>query len=227
LFFVVSRGLGQSGVIEFYRLETASTPAGRKDRRLQIKETHMRIVPKETFRLVAGVLAVFILPLLSPLPVLAASRTEENPEVTRLLAEARDEAAALSKDADEMEALTRSDVNWQSHAAMLENIKDHINSLAQTIEKLNAMRDSASDWQRQAIDRSIPLMRDLAANTTAAINHLNENKLRPTSGNYTEYLKENAETAHQLSDMISGFVRYGETREKLDKLEQRLEVASR
>lgn len=187
----------------------------------------MRIVPKETFRLVAGVLAVFMLPLFSPLPVLAASRTEENPEVTRLLAEARDEAAALSKDADEMEALTRSDVSWQSHAAMLENVKDHINHLGRTIEKLNAMRDSASDWQRQAIDRSIPLMRDLAANTTAAINHLNENKLRPTSGNYTEYLKENAETSHELSDMISGFVRYGETREKLDKLEQRLEVASR
>ena len=187
----------------------------------------MRIVPKETFRLVAGVLAVFMLPLFSPLPVRAASRTEENPEVTRLLAEARDEAAALSKDADEMEALTRSDVSWQSHAAMLETIKDHINSLGRTIDKLNAMRDSASDWQRQAIDRSIPLMRDLAANTTAAINHLNENKLRPTSGNYTEYLRENAETAHQLSDMISGFVRYGETREKLDKLEQRLEVASR
>ncbi|MFY9791447.1 MAG: hypothetical protein WA474_15640 [Candidatus Sulfotelmatobacter sp.] len=203
------------------------TRAGRKVRRLQIKETHMRIVPKETFRLVAGVLAVFMLPLFSPLPVLAASRTEENPEVTRLLAEARDEAAALSKDADEMEALTRSDVSWQSHAAMLENIKDHINSLGRTVDKLNAMRDSASDWQRQAIDRSIPLMKDLAANTTAAINHLNENKLRPTSGNYTEYLRENAETAHELSDMISGFVRYGETREKLDKLEQRLEVASR
>jgi len=100
----------------------------------------MRIVPEETFRLVAGVLAVFMLPLFSPLPVPAASRTEENPEVTRLLAEARDEAAALSKDADEMEALTRSDVSWQSHAAMLENIKDHINSLARTIDKLNAMR---------------------------------------------------------------------------------------
>jgi len=187
----------------------------------------MRIVPKKTFRLVAGVLAAFMLPLFSPLPVPAASRTEENPEVTRLLAEARDEAAALSKDADEMEALTRSDVSWQSHAAMLDNVRDHINSLGRTIEKLNAMRDSASDWQRQAIDRSIPLMRDLAANTTAAINHLNENKLRPTSGNYTEYLRENAETAHQLSDMISGFVRYGEAREKLDKLEQGLEVASR
>lgn len=187
----------------------------------------MRIMPKTMLRLVVGVLATFVLFLLSPLALLAASRNEENPEVTRLLAEARDEAATLSKDADEMEAMTRSDVSWESHAYMLNNIKDHINNLARTIEKLNAMRDSASDWQKQAIDRSIPLMKDLAANTTAAINHLNENKLRPTSGNYTEYLKENAETAHELSDMISSFVRYGDTRARLDKLEQKLEIASR
>ena len=92
---------------------------------------------------------------------------------------------------------------------MLNNIKDHINNLARTIEKLDAVRDSASDWQKQAIDRSIPLMKDLAANTTAAINHLNENKTRPTSSNYTEYLKENAETAHELSDMISVLRRCG------------------
>jgi hypothetical protein len=118
-------------------------------------------------------------------------------------------------------------MSWQSHAEMLNTIKEHINNLARTIEKLNSMRDSASEWQQQAIDRAIPLMRDLAANTTGAINHLNENKRRPTSGSYTEYLKENTETAHQLSDMISSFVRYGEPRAKLDKLEHRLEIASR
>jgi hypothetical protein len=73
----------------------------------------------------------------------------------------------------------------------------------------------------------MPLLKELAANTTAAINHLNENRIRPTTGNYPEYLKENAETARQLSDMISSYVRYGETREKLEKLEHRLEVASK
>jgi hypothetical protein len=185
----------------------------------------MLIMPKETRRLLAGILATFML-LLSSLAIRAAAR-DENPEVTRLLAESREEAAVLSKDADEMESLTRSDVSWQSHAAMLDRMKDHINNLGRTIGKLNSLRDSASEWQQQAIDRSIPLMQDLAANTTAAINHLNENKLRPTSGSYTEYLKENTETAHELSDMISSFVRYGETREKLDKLEHRLEIASR
>ena len=73
----------------------------------------------------------------------------------------------------------------------------------------------------------LPELKELAKNTTAAIQHLNENKVRPTTGNYTEYLKQNAETAHQLSSMISSFVKYGQTRAKLERLEQRLEVASK
>src|SRR4030088_3078291 len=186
----------------------------------------MQIVATGSLRLVAGVLVTLL--VFSPLATLATSQNnEENTVVTRLLADARDKAAVLSRDADEMEALTRSDVSWQTHAVMLTTIKEHVNDLARTIEKHNTSRSSASPWQQQAIDRVMPLMKDLAANTTAAINHLNENKLRPTTGSYPEYLKENAETAHELSDMISSFVRYGDTRARLEKLEQRLEVGSR
>ena len=187
----------------------------------------MRTIPNGTLGLAAAVFATFLLLLFSSRAMSAASTNEENPEVSRLLTEARNEAAVLAKDADEMEALTRSDVSWQTHAAKLETIKDHINNLGKTMAKLNEKRDSASDWQKQAIDRAMPLMKDLAANTTAAINHLNENQLRPTTGSYPEYLKENAETAEELSSMISNFVRYGETRARLEKLERGLEVARR
>jgi hypothetical protein len=160
-------------------------------------------------------------------PPTAHAQNTENPEVTRLLADARDKAAALSRDADEMESLIRSDASWETHAAMLDEVRGHVNALGRAAQKLEESRSSASAWQQQAIDRMMPLLKELAANTTAAINHLNENRIRPTTGNYPEYLKENAETARQLSDMISSYVRYGETREKLEKLEHRLEVASK
>ena len=73
----------------------------------------------------------------------------------------------------------------------------------------------------------MPLMKELASNTTAAINHLKEQPTRPTTGEYAEYLKQNSETARQLSDMISSCVKYGQTRAKLEKLEQKLEIGSR
>jgi hypothetical protein len=168
-----------------------------------------------------GLTAIFLL-----FPAALIAQSSENPEVTRLLAETRDKAAVLSRDADEMEALTRSNASWQTHAEMLETIKQHVNDLRLT-ERLTTERGSAAPWQQQAIDRMLPILRELASNTTAAINHLNENKIRPTTASYTEYLKQNAEAAHQLSEMVSSFLQYGEARAKLERLEQKLEVASR
>jgi hypothetical protein len=184
----------------------------------------MTISSKRMQRLVASIL---LAPMVFLFSVLAVAVTEENPEVTQLLQDAKEKAAVLSRDADEMEALTRSDVSWETHASMLDTMKEDVNDLAHDVEKLTAARDKASPWQQQAIDRMLPLMRELAANTTAAINHLKERPTRPTSGSYAEYLRQNSETARQLSDMIRSFVDYGDTRAKLDKLEQKLEIAKK
>ena len=183
----------------------------------------MRILSKGMYRLITGVLVTSMLLLLS---ALATAVQEENAEVSRLLQDAREKAAVLSRDADEMEALTRSAVSWESHAAMLDTMKDDINDLAKSVEKLEAMRDSASPWQKQAIDRMIPLMKELASNTTAAINHLRDLQTRPVTPEYANYLRQNSETAKELSDLISSFVTYDETRAKLDKLEHKLEVGN-
>jgi hypothetical protein len=176
---------------------------------------------KRYWYITAVVMVSMLLIFLPP----AATLTDENPEVQRLLEQARDKAAELAKDADDMEALTRTDASWQSHATMLEDVKEHVNELGRIAEKLNTMRSSASPWQQQAIDRMIPLLKELASNTTAEINHLNENQIRPVSGNYPEYLKENSDTAHQLASTISTFVQYGQSRARLEKLEQKLEIA--
>jgi hypothetical protein len=161
------------------------------------------------------------------LATICLAQTQENAEVAKLLSQARDQAAVLSRDADEMESLTRSQTSWETHADVLNRVKDNVNTLAGITEKLQQSRNSASPWQQQAIDRMLPLLRDLASNTTAAINHLNQNKSRPTTADYTEYLKANDETAHELADTISNFVQYGQTRAKMQKLEQRLEIATR
>jgi hypothetical protein len=167
-------------------------------------------------------LMLLIIATLSP-----AAAKPENTEVAQLLVQAKQHAAELATDADELESLTRSNVTWQSHAEKLEQVKEHVNAMGQLVPKLLASRDSASPWQQQAIDRMVPLLKELASNTSAAIEHLKQHPERPTSGAYPEYLKENAETAHQLSDMISSFWRYGQTRAKLENLKQKLEIASK
>jgi hypothetical protein len=185
----------------------------------------MRISNQRTSEVTTAVLVMLMLLISATLSPAAAK--PENTEVAQMLLEAKQHAAELATDADELESLTRSNVSWQSHADKLEQIKEHVNAMGQLVPKLVASRDSASPWQQQAIDRMIPLLKELAANTSAAIEHLKQHPERPTSGAYTEYLKENTETAHQLSDMISSFWRYGQTRAKLENLEQKLEIASK
>jgi uncharacterized membrane protein YgaE (UPF0421/DUF939 family) len=119
---------------------------------------------------------------------------QENPEITKLLSDAREKAA--------------------------------VNDMGKVVEKLEASRNSASQWQQQAIDRMVPLLKELASNTTAAINHLNEERNRPTSGEYADYLRQNSQTARELSDLVSSVVQYRDTRAKLEKLEQKLEIGT-
>jgi hypothetical protein len=53
---------------------------------------------------------------------------EESDQLAQLLGEARTEAGELAKDADETESLIRSDVSWQTHAVMLDSVKEHVNN---------------------------------------------------------------------------------------------------
>lgn len=182
----------------------------------------MRTPRKALSRFGTGVLLISALLLFS---AIAPAQSEENSAVSHLLADAKEKAAILSQDSDRMEGLTHSDVSWQSHAEMLETVKQHTNDLARVVEKLNTARDSATSWQQQAIDRIMPLMKELASNTTAAISQLNKSRTRPTSSSYTEYLQANSDTAHDLANMISSFVQYGQAKAKFEKLGQKLELA--
>ena len=148
---------------------------------------------------------------------------EDNPQLTQLIADADDEAIELANDADDTQGLIRSDENWVNHALMLAKVKAHVDNLALIIGKLSDMaQKSGSDLQKQAIDQMLPLVKELSANTTAAINYLNQNKSRPTSPTYTQYLRKNAETAHQLSSMISSLVDYENSMKEVERLRSNL-----
>ena len=157
----------------------------------------------------------------------AARLPEDNQQITQLLEDIEAQAADLQRDSDELESFTHSQVSWESHATELESMKEHINKIGQTIQKLQSMRGSASPWQQEAIDRLIPVAQKLASNTTAAIERLNRNRTHLQDPQYQEYLKSNADAARQLTSMVRDFVEYGKTRNALERLEKRLEVASK
>jgi hypothetical protein len=170
------------------------------------------------------VVALFGSTTLLPPNLWAVARNPPNAEVAAQLDAANAEAAELARDADEMTSLLHNDVSWETHATMLNQIADRVNNLGKIAAKLQAEREEASPWQQQAIDRMVPMLKEIAANTTAAIEHLNQNHERPTTPDYVEYLQQNADTSHELADMISAVNQYGRERTKLERLQDKIEA---
>jgi hypothetical protein len=181
----------------------------------------MRIASMSKRQLVVGTLVAL---LSFSLPTRVFALREESDQLAQLLGEARAEAAELAKDADKTESLIRTDVSWQTHADMLNQVKDHVNNMARITDKLTAARSSGSELQEQAVDRILPLLRELATNTTNAINYLNQNKSRPLADPYKQYLKDNADTAHQLASTVSSLFEYEKTMAKMGDLKNKLEL---
>jgi hypothetical protein len=154
-----------------------------------------------------------------------AVRNAENSDVQDLLYQAREEAVGLDIDAGQMEALVRSEVDWVDHANQLSLVADHVNRLARIIDKLQSEREKGSPWQQDAIDRITPLLREVSSNTTAAIQYLNRNKAVRPVGNYPTWLRENAESAHELAQLVSDTIKYGQTKSRLEKLAGELNVS--
>jgi len=174
-------------------------------------------------------LAFLLVAFVSMWPALrAADNPSDSKEVSDLLSEAKTEALQLKDDASTMESFTLSNMNWQSHSAKAQEIKEHVNNLGKTVAKLNQARGSASSWQQTAIDRVNPILRELAANVQATIEHLNKDRTHPLqTTEHKDYLKANAELSTRIATLVSDFVDYGETKAKFEQLSQRLEVSDR
>ncbi|MGA8529134.1 MAG: hypothetical protein WB622_05420, partial [Acidobacteriaceae bacterium] len=123
---------------------------------------------------------------------------------------------------DQMQILILTDSNWLTHDLMLHKIQGHVDDMALIVRKLNETQKSGSAVQQQAAEQMLPLIRELSENTTAAIQYLNQNKNQPPSDIYRRYLQKNAETARELSSMVSSLVDYEQSMEDMAELRRKL-----
>jgi N-acyl-D-aspartate/D-glutamate deacylase len=154
----------------------------------------------------------------------ALARTQDSDQINRLLADAKTQAYELSVDAFRMETFTRSPSHWQNHLVVVEHMKEHVNAAGKTLAKLEEVRGTASPWQAIAIDRIKPVLKEIAANTTAVINYLNKHPKRLHTAEYKDYLEANADYSSKLAELVANFVDYGNAKDRLDRLTAKLEL---
>jgi hypothetical protein len=153
-----------------------------------------------------------------------AAEAGNSPKITALLAEAKAEAVELKDDSTDMESFTRSSLSWESYAHKVEMIKGHVNKTGKLLAKLQAEESNGSAWQQTAIRRIEPLLKELAANTEKTINYLNENKTKIHFTDFKDYVQMNCELATDLEELVRDFVNYGEAKQKLERLAEKLEI---
>jgi hypothetical protein len=161
--------------------------------------------------------------LLIPSTIKAAD-VPDSDRVSQLLAEAKTQAHRISEDASTLETYTRSGRSWESHAAAVVEMREHINLAGKTLVRLDQSRDNASPWQVIAIDRINPLLREIATNTSNAIDYLNKKPSQLNSNEYKDYIATMAQVSSKLAGLITDFVDYGHTKDRLERLSAKLEL---
>lgn len=144
-------------------------------------------------------------------------------DLPTLFQQARTVAAQLNRDAVTMESYTRMNLTWQSHAAQVNLMRDHVNRAGSILSDMQAARAGAKPWHQEAIDRITPVLKELASNTESIINQLNENSKRLRFPAYQQYLRSNMELARELSTAVSNIVDYDNTRTRMAELSEKLE----
>ena len=170
--------------------------------------------------LVAGCFSI------SPAANAGDTSSESSEEVSQLLSQVKTEAIALERDAEDLAAWTRTNqLSSQSHADKLNAIRDHVNQAGQLLAELNEAREGALPWQHQAIDRIYPLLKELADNTQATINHFNDNRAHIKFSVYGDYANAGYDLAKELAALISDYVDYGDREAEFHRLQEKLQPA--
>lgn len=145
--------------------------------------------------------------------------TAAQTEATRLLKQVASRANAAVQHAETLQSFQLANqVSVQAHAYELERAKETVNSMGRDLAKLQTIRAEALPWQQVAIDQLHPMLTKLAANTTDAIEHLNENRDRLHLPEYRDALENMSAYADQARDLISAHVDYANALAKLERL---------
>jgi hypothetical protein len=155
-----------------------------------------------------------------------ASHQDANMEVeaSKLLRQVKSLSAELRRDAGILESYKlQPTMSWQSHAAQLNKIRHHINQIGDRLARLQAIQPGVAPWQQTAIDHVVPVGAALATHTQSAIEHLNDNRSILYAGVYADHLTSMSERSGELKASIDTFVDYGNTSDKLERLQEKVD----
>ncbi len=156
----------------------------------------------------------------SPAAPTAASYTWDFPgEANQLFEQIRDDAARVSRSADELTEYSRTyQVDWQLQGEDLELAKESVNRMGANLCRLQSIQGAVLPWQQKAIGQMAPIIHSLVDNTQQAITLLNQNQDRLFATAYGQRIHSVFQESHAIRSAVDRTVQYAQLRNKLNQL---------
>lgn len=154
----------------------------------------------------------------------ATAQKADSKQISDLFSEIKAHATLAEDDAQTLEAYTRSNASWRSHADRLGLVKEHVNDLLEDYNRMVRLRDEGSPWQQDAIDQLSPLTKGMANRLAATIEHQRANPTHVKMPQWVEYVHGNSEYLSKASTLIHDLVDYGAAKSTAESLEKQLNL---
>jgi len=157
-------------------------------------------------------------------PVEAVTPRDSQAELSRLLKQAQVTAGQLASSTDQLNSYSRSNLTWQTHAEKVDEVKSQVNTLGRNLTEMEALQADAAPWQDDAIRSIRPLLEQIADSTESVILYIRENPRLINFAEYEDMLADKHELASELATLTKDYVKYGESKDKLEQLHTELDL---
>jgi chromosome segregation ATPase len=126
--------------------------------------------------------------------------------------------------ASELQAnLLTSNSSWEVHAQKLQALKDDVNEMGRLLARLEEVRGTLGAEDREVLDRAAVVLKEMAANTTAAVQYLNVDQQNFWIPSYRKSVNNLVNESSQLSSSLNRVIALDKTRAREKHLEKSLE----
>jgi hypothetical protein len=173
----------------------------------------LRTVPSALTLVLVAVLA-------APAFAEISTRNAEHLRVADQLVDFKRTAFDMRREANTLKSFMPSKrLHWRSHTYMLDVLKNHVNEMGKALEELEAVKTSASEGQKIAIECFRPHLVSVAQNLTQAINLVQEDRSSVYQAGYSAAISRIYGHADALHTKIDTILDYENARLRFDNLE--------
>jgi hypothetical protein len=102
-------------------------------------------------------------------------------------------------------------------------MKDDVNDMGRLLSRLDQMRVQLGPEDREVVDRASALLKEMAANTTTAVQYLNTDQQNFGMPSYRKSVENLVNESNQLSAALNHVIALDKTRTREKHLEKSLE----